>query len=69
MISLTGCCDKCGRLMESAAFDPVSSEVPVLICKECYDRYYSLEAIRDKKLNSVLKKDGFIKRVIRRLNA
>lgn len=68
MISLTGCCDKCGRLMESAAFDPVSGEVPVLICKECYDRYYSLEAIRDKKLNSVLKKDGFIKRIIRNFN-
>jgi hypothetical protein len=68
MISLTGCCDKCGRLMESAAFDPVSGEVPVLICKECYDRYYSLEAIRDKKLNSILKKDGFIKRIIRSFN-
>ncbi len=68
MVSLTGGCDKCGRLIESPAFDPVTGEIPLLICKECYDRYYSLETIRDKKLNSVLKKDGFIKRIIRCLN-
>ncbi len=69
MISITGGCNKCGKLIESQAFDPVSGEIPLLICKGCYDRYYSLEAIRDKKLNSVLKKDGFIKRIISRLNA
>ncbi len=65
MIVLNGGCDKCGRLMQSQAFDPVSGEIPLLICKECYDKYYSLEAIRHKKLNSVLKKDGLIKRIIR----
>jgi hypothetical protein len=65
MIVLNGGCDKCGKLMQSAAFDPVSGEIPLLICKECYNKYYSLEAIRDKKLNSVLKKDGLIKRIIR----
>ena len=65
MVSITGGCNKCGKLMQSQAFDPVSGEIPLLICKECYDKYYSLEAIRDKKLNSVLKKDGLIKRIIR----
>ena len=56
MIVLNGGCDKCGRLMQSQAFDPVSGEIPLLICKECYDKYYSLEAIRDKKLNKVLRR-------------
>jgi hypothetical protein len=42
--------------MQSQAFDPVSGEIPLLICKECYDKYYSLEAIRDKKLNKVLRR-------------
>jgi len=65
MVSITGGCNKCGRLIQSQAFDPVSGEIPILICKECYDKYYSLEAIRNKKLNSILKKDGLIKRIIR----
>jgi hypothetical protein len=56
MVSITGGCNKCGRLIESQAFDPVSGEIPILICKECYDKYYSLEAIRDKKLNKVLRR-------------
>ena len=65
MVSITGGCNKCGKLMQSQAFDPVTGEIPLLICKECYDKYYSLEAIRNKKLNSILKKDGLIKRIIR----
>lgn len=56
MVSITGGCNKCGRLIESQAFDPVSGEIPILICKECYDRYYSLEALRQQKLNKVLRR-------------
>ncbi len=59
MVNLTGGCNKCGRLIESQAFDPVSGEIPLLICKECYDKYYSLDAIRDKKLNKLLKKKWY----------
>ena len=56
MVSITGGCNKCGKLIESQAFDPVNGEITILICKECYDKYYSLEALRDKKLNKLLKK-------------
>jgi hypothetical protein len=28
----------------------------MMICNDCYNRYYSLEAQRDKKLNKVLKR-------------
>ncbi len=59
MVNLTGGCNKCGRLIESQAFDPVNGEIPLLICKECYDKYYSLDAIRDKKLNKLLKKKWY----------
>ncbi len=59
MISLTGGCNKCGKLIESQAFDPVNGEIPLLVCKECYDKYYSLDAIRDKKLNKLLKKKWY----------
>ena len=67
MISLTGGCDKCGKLIESAAFDPVSGEIPLLVCKECYDKYYSVKVVRDNKLNSLLKKEGIIKRILRKI--
>jgi hypothetical protein len=56
MVSITGGCNKCGRLIQSQAFDPVSGEIPILICKECYNRYYSLEALRQQKLNKVLRR-------------
>lgn len=56
MVSITGGCNKCGRLIESQAFDPVTGEIPILICKECYNRYYSLEALRQQKLNKVLRR-------------
>ncbi len=59
MVNLTGGCNKCGKLIESQAFDPVNGEIPLLICKECYDKYYSLDAIRDKKLNKLLKKKWY----------
>ncbi len=59
MVNLTGGCNKCGELIESQAFDPVNGEIPLLICKECYDKYYSLDAIRDKKLNKLLKKKWY----------
>ena len=62
MVSITGGCNKCGKLMQSKAFDPVSGEIPILICNDCYNRYYSLEALRDKKLNKVLKR-GPIERI------
>lgn len=62
MVSITGGCNKCGKLMQSKAFDPVSGEIPILICNDCYNRYYSLEALREQKLNKVLKR-GPIERI------
>ena len=63
MIVLDGGCDKCGKLvnfvnsvMQSKAFDPVTGEIPILVCDDCYNRYYSLEAIREQKLNKVLRR-------------
>jgi hypothetical protein len=63
MVSITGGCNKCGRLIQSQAFDPVSGEIPILICKECYNKYYSLEAIRGKKIKRVLRR-GPIERIM-----
>jgi hypothetical protein len=62
MVNITGGCNKCGKLMQSKAFDPVTGEIPILVCNDCYNRYYSLEALRDKKLNKVLKR-GPIERI------
>lgn len=62
MVSITGGCNKCGRLIESQSFDSVTGEIPILICKECYNKYYSLEAIRDKKIKRVLRR-GPIERI------
>ena len=62
MVSITGGCNKCGRLIQSQAFDPVTGEIPILICKECYDKYYSLEAIREQKLKRILRR-GPIERI------
>ena len=56
MIVLDGGCDKCGKLMQSKAFDPVTGEIPILVCNDCYNRYYSLEVLREQKLNKVLKR-------------
>ena len=59
MIVLTGGCDRCGKLMQSKAFDPSTLFTDPnyrVICDDCYNRYYSPQAIRDKKLNKVLKK-------------
>lgn len=56
MIVLNGGCDKCGRLIQSKAFDPVTGEIPILVCNDCYNRYYSLEAQREQKLKKVLRR-------------
>ena len=55
MVSITGGCNKCGKLIESQSFDP-GGETPTIVCNDCYNRYYSLEAQREQKLNKLLKK-------------
>ena len=62
MISIEGGCNKCGKLMQSQAFNPTTGEIPLLICKECYDKYYSLEALREQKLKRILRR-GPIERI------
>lgn len=64
MITLTGGCDRCGKLMQSKAFDPNTLLIDPnyrLICDDCYERFYSPEAIREKKLNQVLDKSVWSK--------
>ena len=57
MIVFYGGCDKCGKLMQSKAFDPTTGEIDsMMICNDCYNRYYSLEVLREQKLNKVLKR-------------
>ena len=51
---LEGGCHKCGRVMH--AFYPNPTDDISLTCNSCYDKYYSPEAIREKKLKQVLKK-------------
>ena len=65
MIVLNGGCDKCGKVMQSNAFDPdpVTGEIPILVCNDCYNRYYSLEALREQKLKKVLRR-GLSKRIM-----
>ncbi len=64
MITLNGGCDRCGKLMQSKAFDPNTLFIDPnyrLICDDCYNRYYSQEAIRERKLNQVLDKSVWSK--------
>lgn len=61
MVILQGGCDNCGRLMESRSFDPNIDETPKLICNDCYERFYSPQAIRERKLNQVLDKSVWSK--------
>lgn len=67
MIQIDGGCQRCGR-MTQVSFDSKDwGNEPKLICSSCHSKYYSMEAVRDKKLNSLLKKEGIIKRIIRRI--
>lgn len=53
---IEGGCHRCG-LSTQIIFE--SNNPPVdtkLVCSDCYERYYSPEAIRQKKLNQVLYK-------------
>lgn len=57
MIVFYGGCDKCGKLIQSKSFDPTTGEIDsMMICNDCYNRYYSLEVLREQKLNKVLKR-------------
>ena len=61
MIVLNGGCDRCGKLIQSKAFDTNTEEINIMmICNDCYNRYYSLEALRGQKLNKVLKKKWWL---------
>ena len=55
---LLGPCSKC--YLENCLTHKIDNSSP--ICSECYDKYYSIEAIRDKKLNSLLR-DKLYKRI------
>mgnify|MGYP006923602736 CR=1 FL=1 len=62
-IMLTGGCKKCGGmcstgldsyLLERGEIVESPAVTTEIICYDCYDNYYSKEAIRDKKLNNLL---------------
>lgn len=60
MVGIDGWCKKCDRSL-TYEFDPIQSSVPDLICSHCYREFYSPEAIREKKLKQLLKKDFLTK--------
>lgn len=63
-IMLTGGCDKCNRIcatgLDAHMLDGnkiVSDSYPIepgILCYSCYDKHYSEEAIRGKKLHKLL---------------
>lgn len=57
MVAIDTPCKKCGRYT-TFVFSPSEPETK-FICQVCYDKYYSLEAIRDQKLKKILKKSLF----------
>ena len=52
---IRGECKKCGRMnwLEKVSIPPLNYQI--LICGECSDKYYSKSAIRDQKINKLLK--------------
>jgi hypothetical protein len=58
MVGIDTPCKKCGRYT-TFVFSPRIEPEPKFICKSCHDKYYSLEAIRDQKLNKILQKNLF----------
>lgn len=53
---LEGGCHKCGRTMQAFYPNSFPTNDISLTCNSCYEKYYSPEAIREKKLKQVLKK-------------
>lgn len=65
MVSIMGGCNKCGRL--STLFTTKGENIQPLglgghlsahgdwICRSCYDEYYSPEAIRNSKIEKLLR--------------
>jgi hypothetical protein len=49
---IEGGCQKCG-LYTQVEWNDIAGEY--IICQSCYHKYYSKEAIRDKKLEELLK--------------
>jgi predicted metal-binding protein len=61
MIQIDGGCQKCGR-MTNVTFDVnnVTGHIDV-ICASCHSKYYSMEAVRDAKLQKLLKRTIWMK--------
>lgn len=62
MVCIEGGCKNCGRYTQISFESSNPPDNIQIVCSDCYKKYYSPEAIRDKKLNQVLKK-SFIDRV------
>jgi len=71
-VMLTGGCKKCGRLcstgldsymLENGKIVESPALTTEIICYTCYDKYYSIEAIRDNKLNNLLKPKPWYKKL------
>jgi hypothetical protein len=55
-ISIEGGCDKCG-LFTHNDIEVYEANKGKLICRSCFEKYYSGELIRDAKLSKLLKKN------------
>lgn len=64
-IGMDGGCEKCGRLITLPVKDIYRNSNNIMVygdddrpfvCDRCYEMYYSLSAVRDKKLEKILNK-------------
>lgn len=55
MITIEGGCHRCGMFTYNSKhhYDANKGQ---LTCQSCWEKYYSIKAIRDAKLNKLLKK-------------
>tara|TARA_R110000772_G_scaffold2410_1_gene8287 strand:+ start:14411 stop:14605 length:195 start_codon:yes stop_codon:yes gene_type:complete len=56
-VEIGGGCEKCGRTIIKVIHNPYSNHPnDILYCDICYDKHYSIFAIREKKLRFLTKK-------------
>ena len=69
-VMLTGGCMKCGRFCSTGIDSHLMKNGEIIdhfnyttsfdiVCYLCYDKHFSIESIRDKKLNDLLKKPWY----------
>lgn len=55
-VRLEGGCEKCNSFMFKIIDTSIPCSESKLICDNCYEKYYSPQSIRNKKLSKLIKK-------------